>query len=52
MSDDELYRVNIQHTASPDEVKMFCDMLETNNYVVETDLSNGRINIHDGGDGS
>jgi hypothetical protein len=52
VSDDELYRVNIQHTASPDEVKAFCDMLEENNYGVATDLSNGSLKIYNGGDWS
>ena len=52
MSDDELYRVNIRHAASPDEVKAFCDMLEENNYGVAADLSSGSLKIHNGGDGS
>jgi len=51
VSDDELlYRINVQHVASPAELKAFCDMLENHNYGVTTDLSGGRIDVYRAGD--
>jgi len=50
MSDDErdLYDVDIQTWASPDEVKEFCDLLEDRGYEVVTDLAHGKLRVREG----
>jgi hypothetical protein len=46
-SSSHLYRVGVQSDASPGEVNQFCEILEENGYAVVTDMSAGRLDIHD-----
>lgn len=48
MTDDDtrLYRVNVDYTVSPAELKRFHDLLEADGYRIMTDLSAGNLDIH------